>query len=209
LGLEDLKEAVGERWRIEHGLEEQEAAARVLVMSECEESLAEAGVAAEALSASDEPEIEFVLGGAKVGEEFGVIALGVIDEVAGVNLEKPGEEETGRVGEVRAGAALDLREIGLAKGGFAVGCFGVGLDGADQLLLGHGAVEATKAALDLAEIADFVAEFHGYCRSQYLYRNLRYTSRGFRRDAFGMRTRPIAASGLGNRELQAVEVGLA
>jgi hypothetical protein len=34
------------------------------------------------------------------------------------------------------------------------------LDGPDQFLLRHGAVEASKIALDLAKIADFVAQFH-------------------------------------------------
>ena len=70
----------------------KEAAARVGVVSQGEERLAECGVAAEALGAGDEPEVELVLGGAKVGEQFGVIALGVVDEVAGMNLEKPGQQ---------------------------------------------------------------------------------------------------------------------
>ena len=37
----------------------------------------------------------------------------------------------------------------------------VRLDGADELLLGHGAVEAAEIAFDFAEITDFFAEFHG------------------------------------------------
>ena len=66
-----------------------------------------------------------------------------------------------------AGAALDLREVGLADG-FAAA---FGLNGADELLLGHGATEAAEVAFDFTEVADFVAEFHGYCKLQYLYRN--------------------------------------
>ena len=34
------------------------------------------------------------------------------------------------------------------------------LDGADELLLGHGAVEAAEVAFDFAEVTDFVCEFH-------------------------------------------------
>ena len=46
-----------------------------------------------------------------------MVAFGVVDEVAGVDFEESGEEETGGVGEVRAGAALDLGEVGLADSG--------------------------------------------------------------------------------------------
>jgi len=89
-----------------------------------------------------------------------VVALGVVDEVAGVNLEELREEETGGVGEMRAGSAFDLREIGLTEGGLAVGCPGVGLDGPDELLLSHCAIEAAEVALDFTEVADFIAEVH-------------------------------------------------
>ena len=159
-GFEDLKEAVGERGCVEYGLEQQETAARIFVMREGEKGLAEVFVAAEALGAGDEPEVKLVFGGAEIGEEFGVVALRIVDQIARMHLEESGEEQTSGVGEVRTGAALDLREIGLTEGGFAVGCLGIGLNSADELLLGHGAVEAAKAAFDLAEIADFVAEFH-------------------------------------------------
>ena len=117
-GLEDLEEAVDECGRFEDGLEEQEAAARVLVVGEGEERLAEVGVAAEALGAGDEPEVELVFVGAEVGDELGVVALGVVDEVAGVDFEELREEQAGGVGEVRAGSALDLGEVGLADGGY-------------------------------------------------------------------------------------------
>jgi hypothetical protein len=162
-GTQDVEEAVEKCGRLNDGLNEEEAAARVGVIGQGKEGLAECGVATEALCAADEPEVELVLDAAEVGEELGVVALGVVDEVAGVDLEELREEQARGVGEVRAGAALDLREIGLADGGFA-GLFAGGvlqLDGADELLLGHGAVDATEVALDFAEITDFVCEFHG------------------------------------------------
>ena len=139
------------------------------MVGEGEECLAEVGVATETFGAGDEPEVELVFGGAEVGEKLGVVALGVVDEVAWVDFEELREEESGGVGEVWACSALDLGEVGLADG-FAVA---FGLDGADELLLGHGAVEAAEVAFDFTEVADFVAEFHSYCKSQYLYRNLR------------------------------------
>ena len=137
-----------------------------------EECLREVGVATKALGSGDEPEIEFVLGGSEVRDQLGVVALGVVDEVAGVDLEELRKQQTGGVGEVGACSTLDLREVGLADAAVPVRPLGISLDGADELLLGHGAVEAAEVAFDFAEVADFVAEFHGYCRSQYLYRNL-------------------------------------
>src|SRR6202012_1948990 len=41
-----------------------------------------------------------------------------------------------------------------------------------------------EVAFDFTEVADFVAEFHDYCKSQYLYRNLRYTSTEINSKAF-------------------------
>ena len=45
-GAQDLKQAIGERGRLEHRFEEQEAAAGVLVVGQGEERLTELGVAA-------------------------------------------------------------------------------------------------------------------------------------------------------------------
>ena len=121
-GFEDLEEAVYQGGGFEDGLEEQEAAARVLVVGQGEERVAEIAVAVEALGSGDEPEVEFVFIGAEVGDELGVVALGVVDEVAGVDVEELGEEQAGGVGEVGACSALDLGEVGLADGGLlAVG----------------------------------------------------------------------------------------
>jgi hypothetical protein len=165
-GLEDLQETVDEGGGFEDGLEEQEAAARVLVVGEGEECVAEIVVAVEALGSGDEPEVEFVFVGAEVGDELGVVALGVVDEVAGVDFEELCEEQAGGVGEVGAGSALDLGEIGLADGGLFAAVFrGIfGLDGSYEFLLGHGAVEAADVSFYFAEVADFFAEFHDLLR---------------------------------------------
>ena len=125
-----------------------------------EEGLREIGVSAEALCSGDKPEVEFVFGGAEVGDELGMVALGVVDEVAGVNLKELRQVQAGGVGEMGPGSAFDLREIGLTDGGLAVGGPRIGLDGADELLLGHGAIKAAEVALDFPEVTHFVAELH-------------------------------------------------
>ncbi len=173
-GIEDGFEAVDERGGFEDGFEQQEAAAGVFVVGEGEESAAELGVAAaKRFGSGDEPEVELVfdeLGGAELGLEV----FGVVDEVAGVDLEEAREQQAGGVGEVGAGAGFDLREVGLGDG-LAAGLVG---DGADELLLGHGAVEAAEGAFDFAEVTDFVGELHGrYCDLQYVYYKLRLNAR--------------------------------
>ena len=100
-----------------------------------------------------------------------MVALGIVDQIARMNLEKLREEQARRVGEMGAGAALDLREVGLADRGsvlLPVARFCWILDGADQLLLGHGPVEAAKIAFDFTEVTDFVAEFHIADRNIYI-----------------------------------------
>ena len=125
-----------------------------------EQGLREIGVSAEALRSGDKPEVQFVLSGAEVGDELGVVALGVVDQVAGVDLEELRQEQARGVGEMGPGPAFDLREVGLTDGGLAIGGPRIGLDGANELLLSHGAIEAAEVALDFPEVTDFVAEFH-------------------------------------------------
>jgi hypothetical protein len=155
LRIEDLGEAIDKIGGFEDGLEEKEAAAGVVVAGKGEEGVSQRGVTAEAFRTGDEPEVELVLEGTGVREEGGAVAFGVVDEVAGVDLEEAREQEAGGVGEVGAGSGLDLGDVGLGQGGS-----GVRLDGADELLLGHGAVEAAEGSLHLTEIAKFVRELH-------------------------------------------------
>ena len=95
--------------RFEDAFEQQQAAARVVVLGDGEQRAAQLGVAAKALGAADEPEVELVFE-AEVGEQLGVVALGVVDEVAGVDLEELREQQARGVGEVRAGAGLSICE---------------------------------------------------------------------------------------------------
>lgn len=155
-GAEDIEEAVDEAGGIDDGVEEEQAAAGIVVASEGKEGEAELGIAAEALGAADEPEVELIFESAGVAEELGVVALGVVDEVAGVDLEEFRQDLAGGVGEMGAGAALDLGEVALAKGGA-----GLLAEEADELLLREGALEAAEFAFRLAEVSEFFAEFHG------------------------------------------------
>jgi len=123
------------------------------------------GIAPESLRSVDEPEIELVLAAAHLGGELGVKTLRVVDEVARMDLEEARKQHPRRVREVRAAAALDLREIGLRQ---RLPLFG--RDGAGELGLRHLAVETAQGAFEEAEVAKLFAE--GHSKSLYIYSNL-------------------------------------
>ena len=155
-----FEQPVGERRRFKDGGQQQQAAARIVVLGCRQQSAAQLRIAAKALRPGDQPQIKLVLvrarmQRARLGEQLGVVALRVIDQVAGMHLEKSRQQQSACVGQVRARAALDLREVRLAHRGAHL-C----ADGADQLLLGHRAVESAKGAFDFAKVADFLAKFH-------------------------------------------------
>src|SRR5579864_301871 len=81
--------------------------------------------------------------------------FGIIHQVAGMHLEEASQQHAGGIGEMGAGAALDLREIGLADA-----LAHLLLDGADNLLLGKGAAVAAQRAFHFAQVADFLPELH-------------------------------------------------
>jgi hypothetical protein len=133
-----VEEPLGEGGRLEDGFKQKEAFARVLVTRKGEQRVAELGVAVEAFGAAGKPEVELILEGARVGEKLRVITVRVVDEITGMDLEELRQQEARGVGEVWASAGLDLREIGLREAVAGL------LDGAEQLLLGHGAIEAAE-----------------------------------------------------------------
>jgi hypothetical protein len=134
---------------------QDQAKARIGVAGYGEQGTVEIGVAGEAFGSGYQPEVKFVFEGADVGDEFVLIAFGIIDQVAGMHFEEFGEEHAGGVGEVRARSGFDLREVAL-RDGFAE----LFLDKAREFDLGDFAIEAAESAFDFAEIAEFFTESH-------------------------------------------------
>ena len=144
----------------------------MLVPRQGQQGLFQLRVAPKTLRARHQPEVELVFHVAQLALQFRRIALGIVHQVAGVDLEESRQDLPGRVGQVRPRAALDLGEIALAQ-------FRACLprDGPHQFELAHGPVEAPKAALHFAQVADLFAELHGlFCDSTpfrpLLYRNM-------------------------------------
>ena len=115
------------------------------------------GVAGEFLGAVYQPQVKPILHRAQVAGQLGVVALGIVDQVSGMDFEEAGEEHPRGVSKMGAGAAFYLREIGLAE---AAADFP--FEGAGEILLGHLAAESAQRAFDEAEVAEFFAEFHYY-----------------------------------------------
>src|SRR5579863_1906250 len=63
--------------------------------------------------------------------------------------------------QVRPRSALDLRQVALAQLRSRLRC-----DRPRQFLLAHGAIHAPEAALHLAQVPDFFAQFHSSVRNQ-------------------------------------------
>ena len=80
-----------------------------------------------------------------------MVTIRVVDEVAGVHFEKAGKQEAGGVGEMGAGAGLDLGEIALGKR-FAEFI----AQGADELTLRERAIQTAQATFDITETTEFI-----------------------------------------------------
>ena len=104
-------------------------------------------IAGEAFRTLQQPDIELAFRGAQVGHQFGVVALGVIHQKSGMHLEELGQQGARGLRHVTARAAFDLRDVGLADA-LAL----LLADGADQLLLGHGAAQAAQRAFHFAQV---------------------------------------------------------
>src|SRR5439155_16769912 len=133
----------------------RQAPARLAVARDGEQRPADLRMAAEALGAADQPEVEPVLQRAGVRGELVVKALGIVDQIAGVDVEELGQDEARRVGQVAAGSALDLGQVRLADRPPVLL-----LELAHDLELGDVPAEAAEDALDLAQEAGLLAERH-------------------------------------------------
>ncbi len=80
-----------------------------------EQGLPQLRVAPKPLRSAHQPKIQLVIEHPRFTHQLGVIALGIIDQVAGMHLEELRQQLAGRVGQVRAGATLDLRQVRLAQ----------------------------------------------------------------------------------------------
>jgi hypothetical protein len=65
-----------------------------------QERLAKLAVTAKSLCAADKPEVKLVFEGVDVRHQLGVVALGIVDEIARVNLEKLCEKQPRCVSEM-------------------------------------------------------------------------------------------------------------
>ena len=120
-------------------------------------TLLTSGSLREPLRTLQQPDIELAFGSTQVRSQLGVIALRVIHQKTGMHLEKLRQQRARGLRHVRARAAFDLREIGLAD---ALAFAQLGANGAHQFELRHGTAQTAQRAFDFAQVANFLAQLH-------------------------------------------------
>src|ERR1051326_5271801 len=91
--------------------EPHEAVARVFVLRDSEQCLAERRIGCKLFRSVDQPEIELVV--EAVTRLVRVMLFEIVDEISRMHFEDPREHETRAARQMRTRAALELREIRL------------------------------------------------------------------------------------------------
>src|SRR6266851_5278704 len=112
-------------------------------------------IAREFFGAIYQPKVKPILHRAQIAGQFRMVALGIVHQVSGMDLEEPRQQHARRVCELRPRSALDLRQVRLAESSAHLL-----LERPRQILLGHLAAEAAQRAFHQAQIAEFFAELH-------------------------------------------------
>src|SRR5664280_1026109 len=141
--------------RLQDVSEQHQATSRVRMFCQLQQRVRHFGVATESLGPADQPQVQLVFHHPHIRGQVLVIPIRVIDEVARMHLEKPCQQQTRLVGQVRPCPALDLRKVRLAD---ALPSFLANRSG--EFLLCHLAIEAAKRAFDLTQVANFFPKSH-------------------------------------------------
>src|SRR5262249_18065243 len=138
------------------GREKPKAVARVLVARNGHECAAQLTIVGELFRAVNEPEIELVVNDVSLPRrQRRRRVVEIVDEMSGMDAEKPRQQSARRNGEMAVFAALDLREIGLADAAAELLA-----DGAADFDLGHLAVETAGVPFECSQPGELFAECH-------------------------------------------------
>src|SRR5688500_2851831 len=105
-------ETIDQRPVLDDRAEEDQTVARFLVPGDGQQCPAEGAILLERLSSIDEPVIDAVVMFVALLRWRGRALIEIVDEVAGVDLEEPGQDLPGVGREMAPRTALDLGEIG-------------------------------------------------------------------------------------------------
>ena len=156
-GPQRLQQAVGQSRRVENRAQQQQTCGACLFRGGLDQHIADFRVVRELLRALQQPDVELAFGRAQVGGQFGVVALRIIHQKAGMHLEELRQQRARGLRHVRARSVFDLREIGLADG---LALAQLLADGAHQLELRHGTAQTAQRAFHFAQVPDFLAQLH-------------------------------------------------
>ena len=156
-----FQQAVCQSRRIENRAQQQQATTRIFFARGLDQHIADLRIAGETLGTLQQPDIELAFRRAQIRRQFGVIAIRVIHQKAGMHLEELRQQRARGLRHVRTRAIFDLRKIRLADGRpFGTAFADLFAYGAHQLQLRHGTPETAQRAFDFAQVADFLAELH-------------------------------------------------
>jgi hypothetical protein len=113
--MQNLPETFRQTRSAKNFREEQKCAARVFVLRDYQEAAAEFRIGGKLFGAGVEPGIDLGVDGTERGLQFWRVAFRVVDEKTWIDAEETRQQRARAVREVRPRAALDLREVGLAK----------------------------------------------------------------------------------------------
>ncbi len=183
---------------MQDGRQQQEATPRIRLSCYHLQCVAHLWVMGKAVRSLHEPLIELALGGAKVAGEVAMEAWGIIHQKAGMDLEKVRQQSAGTVRHVGTRTTFNLGQVRLAQR-----LARLRAKGADDLDLGHGAIQTAQRTFNFAKVADFVSDVHIAICNVYI-AICEYMSRAFGEILFGYCVLAAAESHHG----QALRVGL-
>src|ERR1700730_1218634 len=153
--MQNFAETLGETRRAKNFGKKQKRAAGIFHFCDGQKAAAKLWVGGELLGGGIEPGVDLGVHDAQGRLQLGRVAFRIVHQKTGIDAEETSEKRARAVRQVRARAAFDLREVGLAQAA-AYFLF----HGGGELLLGRGAAEATQGTFYGAEGTEFVAESH-------------------------------------------------
>src|SRR5580700_8612232 len=153
--MQNFSQAIRQTWRAKNFRKEQKRLARILMSGDGQKTAAQFRIGGKLFGAGIEPRVDLGVHSTERGLQLRRVAFRVVHQKTWIDAEEARQQRARAMREMRPCAALDLREVGLAK---AAAYFL--LHGLRQLLLRHRTPQAAQGTFHGAERTEFVAESH-------------------------------------------------
>src|SRR5580658_7733698 len=153
--MQNFSQPFRQTWRAKYLRKEQKRLARIIVSRDRQETAAQFRIGGKLFRAGVEPRIDLGVHRTKRGLQLRRVAFRIVHQKTRIDAEEARQQRARAVREMRPRAALDLREVGLAKAAAYFLFHGLG-----QLLLRHRTAQAAQGTFHGAERTEFVTESH-------------------------------------------------